>query len=285
MNQRLGRRKRLLAQQNQEPKAAGDTADPAAKKEVRAANPNPKTTASIGGKDHTVEPPSERRKRENEDKHWWHYLPHVAAIGGLLAAIGGVIAGTAGIYQGRVARDAEKISNRAFVISNAIQMITYAKPSDTGRPWQYGPIIENVGNTPTKNLRYASSGALCSSDMSAKTVDRIHIWRKRERTQWVLRDALIGPKSEIIGGRELVLTDSQIACQIPILAFGVIQYRDIFGQPHLVEFCYGVTPGFVDLKSYPMGQRIRLQGAPCETHNCQDDECGSDWEERATTEP
>jgi hypothetical protein len=67
-----------------------------------------------------------------------------------------------------------------------------------------------------------------------------------------------------------------------LIAMGIITYADIFGDLHLVEFCHRAQFGPIDWEGVPAGQPLRIRGIACETHNCEDNECGSDWQARAT---
>jgi hypothetical protein len=63
---------------------------------------------------------------------------------------------------------------------------------------------------------------------------------------------------------------------------GIIKYADIFGDLHLVAFCHRAQFGAIDWERAPAGQPLRIRGIACETHNCEDNECGPDWHARAT---
>jgi hypothetical protein len=95
--------------------------------------------------------------------------------------------------------------------------------------------------------------------------------------------ALILPKSEVTGavvsmdGRGLELLRGG-----GLIAMGIITYADIFGDLHLVQFCHRAQFGPIDWEGVPAGQPLRIRGIACETHNCEDNECGADWQARAT---
>src|SRR5262249_43357945 len=67
-----------------------------------------------------------------------------------------------------------------------------------------------------------------------------------------------------------------------LIAMGIIKYADIFGDLHLVEFCHRAQFGPIDWEGTPTGQPLRIRGIACDTHNCEDNECGADWQARAT---
>jgi hypothetical protein len=61
---------------------------------------------------------------------------------------------------------------------------------------------------------------------------------------------------------------------------GVIAYEDMFGIQHLTEFCYWGQYPYVDWENCPAGQPLTPMSSRCDTHNCEDDECGTDWRGR-----
>src|SRR5262249_62028540 len=63
---------------------------------------------------------------------------------------------------------------------------------------------------------------------------------------------------------------------------GIIEYADIFGDIHLVEFCHRAQFRPIDWEGVPAGQPLRIRGIACETHNCEDNEGGPDWHAPAT---
>src|SRR5262249_60376792 len=65
-------------------------------------------------------------------------------------------------------------------------------------------------------------------------------------------------------------------------AMGIITHADVFGHPHRVDFGPRAKFGPVDWEGAPAGQPLRIRGIACETHNCEDNECGADWHARAT---
>jgi hypothetical protein len=207
-----------------------------------------------------------------EHKHW---LDYATAAFALIAAAGGFAAAIFAGWQAWVARDTEIVSSRAFVISNAFQYITYQEPSDTGRTWLAFPLIENTGNTQTRNLTTFTQGTIGSPtdfpwNDPAKQRPRAH--------------RLIGPKGSAIaqklGADPAGFNQLQMGPRLG--AAGIIRYRDIFGGWHLTEYCYVAQPvTHLNFQTFPANQPIRAEGQLCEDHNCADDECGPGWEERA----
>jgi hypothetical protein len=95
--------------------------------------------------------------------------------------------------------------------------------------------------------------------------------------------ALILPKSEVTGA--VVSIDGpglDLLRGGGLITVGIIKYADIFGDLHLVEFCHRAQFGPIDWEGAPAGQPLRIRGIACDTHNCEDNECGADWQARAT---
>jgi hypothetical protein len=122
----------------------------------------------------------------------------------------------------------------------------------------------------------------------ARDADAQHYQLRGWRRFWFPRKAafspaLILPKSELTGavfsmdgpGLDLLRGGG-------LLTMGIIKYADIFGDLHLVEFCHRAQFGAIDWEGAPAGQPLRIRGIACETHNCEDNECGPDWHARAT---
>ncbi|MGJ4899439.1 hypothetical protein ACQR2B_31035 [Bradyrhizobium oligotrophicum] len=218
-------------------------------------------------------PPNTGTDRPRADKHWLDYL---TALGAIVAAIAAIAAAIFADWQLSVARDTEIVTSRAFVMSNSFQYITYQEPSEAGRMWHASPIIENVGNTQTRNLSTFTNGAIGGTPNdfpwkdSAKQTPRVH--------------RLIGPKGSSIA--QAFNADPQGFNQLQtgprFGAVGVIRYQDIFGGWHLTEYCYVARPvTHLNFQNFPANQPVRAEGQLCEQHNCADEECGPDWEKRA----
>lgn len=273
MNRRIGKRKRRVT--NQEPKASPSANKPAGHEQENSEQPGKKPSAS-GAEIHTPKTHAKCCKPGDQEKHWLDYATGLFAF---LAAVGGLVAGIAGGYQGWVSRDAEIIANRAVLVSNSWSAVTYNDISSKQREWQLTPVIENTGNTPTENLRYISSMGICVNGTPPKeATDRQLDWRRKTDGGFIRN--IIGPKSNI-ATQFLNITNSTFNCPWTGDAVGLVKYSDIFGNPHLLEFCTLIRLPNIDFQSYPTGQTIRIQGFACPYHNCSDNECGSDWKERA----
>jgi len=157
-------------------------------------------------------------------------------------------------------------------MSNAIQLISNSQPADIGRSWSASALIENTGETPTRNLRQHTRLAIGGDPEAAiawtdKKLEFVH--------------NIIGPKSAGAGGIFTTTDMQQLRDKSLLTAAGIVKYEDIFGRPHITEFCYHARVPAVDFAHFPIGQPIRVYTALCERHNCADDECGTDWEQRA----
>jgi hypothetical protein len=239
-------------------------------------SPGPRSESAASGSNvHTPEADGKGGKAYNEDKHWLDYATGVFAF---IAAIGGGIAAIAGWYQASVAKDAEKISSRAYITSTSFQMINYGKKDNNGHlTWQLSPAIENTGNTSTRFMEIKAPilGGVARGFNFSATISRGEF-----------EHASIPPRSTILGG-SMGFSVGLPPGVLPIIAIGIVKYGDVFGDRHLTEYCYEFFPYTpIDLDNYPAGQPIRVVGATfiegCEKHNCEDDECGADWKQRAT---
>jgi hypothetical protein len=225
---------------------------------------------SSAGERHGAETPATRDKATGGPrKHWLDYATAFLT----LAAAGGAI--TAAVFTGWQATTADqglRASNRAYVHSTNFRFVHYGAKNESGRTlWSISPLIDNTGNTGTRGM------LMNSVISSAGDPD----FDSLEKTAF--SPALILPKSELTGavfsmdGRGLDLLRGG-----GLITMGIIKYADIFGDLHLVEFCHRAQFGAIDWEGAPAGQPLRIRGIACETHNCEDNECGPDWQARAT---
>src|SRR5262249_17565779 len=137
--------------------------------------------------------------------------------------------------------------------------------------WSISPLIENTGTTGTR-------GMLMNSIITSAAEPDFDSLENA-----AFSPALILPKSDMTGpafsmdGRGLDLLRGG-----GLITMGIIKYGDIFGDLHLVEFCHRAQLGDTDGEAPPAGQPLRISGIACETHNCEDNECGTDWHACAT---
>jgi len=162
--------------------------------------------------------------------------------------------------------------HRAYVHSTNFRFVHYGAKNENGRTqWTVSPVIDNTGNTGTREM-------LMSSIISATGEADLDALEKAD-----FAPALILPKSEMTGA---VASMDGLALDLlrggGLITMGIIKYADIFGDLHLVEFCHRAQFGAIDWEGAPAGQPLRIRGLACEAHNCEDNECGADWHARAT---
>jgi hypothetical protein len=260
VNQRPGKRKQVM-QQHQKP-------DPPAQKEDRTTSPSAGTAYS------SREIHSPEATRQRGEPQYKNKSPFVTAAA-FVAAIAGFLAALAGGYQALISRDTERITTRAYITSTSFQLITYGDKSGGHLRWSLSPIIENSGNTSTRSFKIkdAVSGGLGRAWDFYSSISKV-----------VFMDSVIGPRSQILGSKfDFSLELPRVF--LPLVSYGIIKYRDVFGDPHFTEYCYAfIFREPLDWDNYPAGQPIRIPGATidqCAKHNCEDDECGPDWKTRA----
>jgi hypothetical protein len=253
---------RVLRQQSESADNRSDTAGQSGAIVNQAAHP------SSAGESDGAETPATKTTR-GAKKHWLDYATAFLT----LAAAGGAI--TAAVFTGWQAVTADqglRDSNRAYVHSTNFRFVHYGAKNESGRTqWSISPLIENTGTTGTR-------GMLMNTIISSAGEADFESLEKA-----AFSPALILPKSELTGavfsmdGRGLDLLRGG-----GLITMGIITYADIFGDRHLVEFCHRAQFGPIDWEGVPAGQPLRIRGIACETHNCEDNECGPDWQARAT---
>jgi hypothetical protein len=164
-----------------------------------------------------------------------------------------------------------RFGNRAYVYSTHFRFIHYGyKPNGTDVQWIVGPLIENAGNTGTHRMMINVATVIGSIDFGGLN--------HREFVPAVLL-----PRSDMTAG-EITIEGPKLseyrAGQLG--GIGIIRYFDVFGDPHLEEFCHHAQYGDMDWNGWPAGQPRRVRGVACKNHNCADEHCGPDWRERAT---
>jgi hypothetical protein len=207
--------------------------------------------------------------RPGPRKHWLDYATAFLT----LAAAGGAI--TAAIFTGWQAVSADqglRAGNRAYVHSTSFRFVHYGAKNENGRTqWSVSPLIDNTGNTGTREMLMTS----IITPTGEPDFDAL------EKTEFA--PALILPKSDMTGA--VVSMDGGALDLLRgggLIAMGIVKYADIFGDLHLVEFCHRAQFGAIDWEGAPAGQPLRIRGLACEAHNCEDNECGADWHARAT---
>jgi hypothetical protein len=225
--------------------------------------------SSAGERDGAETPAAGDKATRGERKHWLDYATAFLT----LAAAGGAI--TAAVFTGWQATTADqglRASNRAYVHSTNFRFVHYGAKNERGRTqWSISPSIENTGNTGTRGMlmtsMISSAGEPDFDSLEKAAFSPALILPKSEMTGAVF--SMDGPGLDLLRGGGLI-------------TMGILKYADIFGDLHLVEFCYRAQFGVIDWEGVLAGQPLRIRGIACETHNCEDNECGPDWHARAT---
>jgi hypothetical protein len=163
-----------------------------------------------------------------------------------------------------------RIGNRAYVYSTHFRFINYGyKPNGTDVQWIVAPLIENTGNTGTHRMMIKTGTVI--GPVNFRALDQ------REFTP-----AVLPPKADMMAGMIAIEGPKLNEYRMGQLAgIGIIRYLDVFGYPHLEEFCHRAQFADIDWNSWPAGQPLRVHGVACDDHNCDDEHCGPDWRERA----
>jgi hypothetical protein len=237
----------------------------------------------------------EKKHHAAERDHWTreHRNNRIIAIFSAVAAGAAIAAAAIALFaysearrqadaawaQVSVGEKSTKYQMRAYVTSNAIELITYGEQvGDEGQRWVISPIVENSGQTPTRNLRTSSNHAYGQGFMTSDEFEKFSPYKMS------FGPALIMPRSDITIGRfsgSAKLMGQFRRREVQAHIWGAAKYEDIFGDHHLSEWCYTPEIPPADFEKYPVGQRLRTQSTLCDKHNCTDEECGPDWEERA----
>lgn len=187
------------------------------------------------------------------------------------------------IESNKITKAGYSAGNRSFVISDSVQIITYGAhdPDDkdgSNQIWIVTPIIENTGNSPTKFLTFSTDVKIGATPMTAEEFEKLNPYGE------AFSSSTIGPKSEITGSFGFLRPPqlSQLMQRKAWVGYaGVVRYHDVFGEPHLTEFCFNTVFVPINFSSFPVGQPIKLKSVPCMRHNCSDDECGAHWKQLA----
>jgi hypothetical protein len=120
-----------------------------------------------------------------------------------------------------------RIGNRAYVYSTSFRFIHYGyKPNGTDVQWIVAPLIENAGNTGTHRMMIKIGTVIGPINFGALD--------QREFTP-----AVLPPKSDMAAGEIAIEGPKLKEYRMGQLAgIGIIRYADVFGDPHLEEFCH-----------------------------------------------
>ena len=218
----------------------------------------------------------------------WKHRPdanQTLALGTWVLAIVGIwaliTASNDAAHQTGVVRESFTAIQRAFVTVTDVSIDTFRHqiPNETGDLfWRFIPTIENSGTTPTKNMKWTTSGVVGGpiEDFNKLGID-IEALVKDNKNAW--RYGILGPRAKMnftYSADHLELHESW-NCQLAKNAAshvwqGVIRYNDIFPdtEEHVTKFCYVIRISDAGGTQTPHLQQ-------CYGHkNCADDECKSE---------
>ncbi|MGD0276886.1 MAG: hypothetical protein ABSB79_12695 [Syntrophales bacterium] len=151
----------------------------------------------------------------------------------------------------------------------------YSNINDTGMPGvRIAPHWTNSGNTPTRNLQLffapivRSTTELSDPDFSVQAEKKI-------------KQLVLGPKITVVGGLQILTEDDLIQIQkrkLYVYFWGEATYSDVFPgtKAHITRFCQRVIGiGHTGKKFFENNADIGFIFAPCDTHNCMDEECNN----------
>jgi hypothetical protein len=168
---------------------------------------------------------------------------------------------------------------RAFVVVDRFEFTAMKSSDGEIKGWSAVPIFENMGDTPTKSLRYVSTPCfvpLCKFDSKIGVpVDPEFYYQMLRLNTGLshLQRTIIGPKAavRVVGGAGLPTTFEQKHPDTwHDYWIGSIHYRDVFqdssSPDHVTKFCY----------SFYGPRNAQPNISPCGHWNCTDDECAAD---------
>src|SRR5262245_62940520 len=141
-----------------------------------------------------------------------------------------------------------RIGNRAYVYSTRFRFIHYVyKPNGRDVQWIVAPLIENTGNTGTHRMMINIGTVIGPINFGALD--------QREFTPAVLL-----PRSDMIAGEIAIEGPKLNEYRLGQLAgIGILRYADVFGDPHLEEFCHRAQFGDMDWNGWPAGRPLHVR--------------------------
>jgi hypothetical protein len=210
---------------------------------------------------------SEIRNKWNDDKK--NIWPRRSAKASVFFGIITIVFVVVNAYQTYLNVSHFSETQRAFLVSNKVQFVTYGKKRKDINEWVLSAIIENGGNTPTRDLKISFA-----TGMGGPPFSMINGFPWRDVPE--VSGGVIGPKGERLGPGYITSANdlaNMATGHYRVSMAGVITYKDIFGSSHRSEFCFDVIAPPVDFENYPIGQIIRQTPMFCTEHNCTDQEC------------
>jgi hypothetical protein len=229
---------------------------------------------------------------------FWRWPPEtVLARTSVIASLATIVlaAGTIGLAvithiasteQARLTRESNEISRtaytatqRAFVTVTDVKLVPSFQETGDVDIWHFAPIIENSGNTPTKNLRYLTGSGVQAVGTDAQTFARNvfsslkHSGLPSSVFRSGLPRAVLGPKTQMsvhsyTGGMGEQVMNPVWSGNGVAVAAGFVEYDDVFSSTdhHVTEYCFIIGP-----QSKPKDTSVTF--TLCQNHNCADEEC------------
>jgi hypothetical protein len=164
-----------------------------------------------------------------------------------------------------------EIGNAASVSFTGMTLENFGGLSPQGDAyWFFIPHIENSGNTATQSLAlkmYFDFAPHMPKDDSA--------WERSHQNFVTIQNSSIGPHVSIPGYSVQVNGAflAEMAANVSSAYFmGEATYEDIFGGPHVTQWC---VQAIVPIRDYAHGttRKLFVGSAQCLKHNCIDKEC------------
>lgn len=260
--------------------AGTDTAkDDAAKNVAHIVGPEATTIPQSTPAPTQSEYPTKKHRRwTNDPAMFWVTLAGVIAV----VAYTSVAAWQGQVMQGQLDEmRATRISgNRAFMTVKGIEFEPFPMFGKKGAFWLVDTVLENSGNTPTKNMVVTT---VCTPSWEALTdpraIKKTNLLYSAQAVDY--RSMVFGPKQITHGGRCAFsalnsLFSSISPAAIHLYVYGAIVYRDIFDSErwHLTHYCFDnvdfAAGGSTD------DPTMTAISTPCRVRNCVDEECGDE---------
>jgi hypothetical protein len=182
-----------------------------------------------------------------------------------------------------------RASQRAFVVANDLSITPIMNADNTVSYWEVAAVIENAGNTSTRDLNvysgvwwedlslYEKVPSLRPSNPDAEEWE----FHNKSPNRWDL-----GPKAKITTPPYIIsneLAERLREKPFAIFIFGTAFYYDVVGgwRKHKTKFCYRLFGWKGDTDNIGKYGTMRvelpkiagLSSRPCVQNNCTDDEC------------
>ena len=233
--------------------------------------PKPPPTPNENGR------PAKRRRWTNDPGIFW-------------VTVAGVIAVAAYTTVAKLQLDEMKIqrisSQRAFMTVKGIEFQSLPFLGRKGAFWIATSVLENSGNTPTKNMLVVTRCAQSFEPLvDPSKIEKTNLLYSSQTVDF--RKMVFGPKQIANGGFCAISAMNALFSFIPgdihLYVYGNLIYQDIFDERtvHVTQFCF-------DNLSFSLGgsadePTMSAFTMACRVHNCVDEECAKDVQDRAAS--